>query len=71
MDDSQMKDKLVKAYYHHIKQIVKTELNLKNKITAINTLSTSVLVYSFGIINWLKKLRRPIKEKLLIKESTT
>ena len=53
-----MKDKLVKVYYRHIWQILKTELNLKNKITAINTLATSVLVYSFGIINWLKKLRR-------------
>jgi len=62
MDDSQMKDKLVKAYYHHIWQILKTELNLKNMITAINILATSVLVYSFRIINWLKKLRREIKK---------
>jgi hypothetical protein len=62
MDDSQMKDKLVKAFYHHIWQILKTELNLKNKITAINTLATSVLVYSFGIINWLMKMRRYIKK---------
>ena len=58
MDDSQMRDKLVKAYYHHIWQILKIELNLKNKITVIKTLATSVLVYSFGIISWLKKLSR-------------
>jgi hypothetical protein len=44
-------------------QILKTELNLKNKITVINTLATSVLVYSFRIINWLKKLGRWIKKK--------
>jgi hypothetical protein len=51
IDNSQLKDKLVKEYYHWVRQIVKTELNLKNKITAINTLALLVLVYSFGIVN--------------------
>jgi hypothetical protein len=58
MDNSQMKDKQVKEYYCHIWQILKTGLNSKNKITAINTL----LVYSFEIVNWLKKLRKEIKK---------
>jgi hypothetical protein len=57
-DNSQMKDKLVNEYYRHIRQILKTESNSRNKITATNTLATSVLVYSFRIVNWLKKLRR-------------
>jgi hypothetical protein len=55
IDNSQLKDKLVKEYYHWVRQILKTELNLKNKITAINNLALPVLVYSFGIINWLRK----------------
>jgi hypothetical protein len=29
--------------------------NFKNKITTINTLAAPVLVYSFGIANWLRK----------------
>ena len=50
-----MKDKLVKEYYCWVQRILKTKLNLKYKITAINTLAVPVLVYSFGIVNWLKK----------------
>jgi len=30
---------------------LKTELNSKNKVTAINTLAIPVLVLSFGIVN--------------------
>jgi len=33
-DSSQPKDALVKKYYHWVQQILKTELKLKNKITA-------------------------------------
>jgi len=51
IDHSQMKDRLVKQYYRRIWQFLKTELNLKNKITAIN-----MLVYSFVIVNCLKKV---------------
>jgi hypothetical protein len=32
--------------YHQVQQILKTQLNLKNKITAIITLAAKVLVYS-------------------------
>jgi hypothetical protein len=32
--------------------IVKSELNARNKITAIGELPVPVLRYSFGIINW-------------------
>jgi len=32
--------------------IPKSELNAKNKVTAIGVLAVPVLRYSFGIINW-------------------
>jgi hypothetical protein len=32
--------------------VLKSELNPKNKITAIGELAVSVLTYSLGIINW-------------------
>jgi len=59
INNSQMKDSLLREYYHQVQQILKTELNSKNKITAINTFAVSVLVYSLGKVNWLeKKLKR-------------
>ena len=51
IDNSQMTDKIVKEYYSRIRQFLKTELNLKNKITAINMLAVPFLVYSFVIVN--------------------
>ena len=50
-----MKNKLVKEYYLWVWQILKTELNSKHKITAINTIAVLVIIYSFGIVNWLRK----------------
>lgn len=41
IDNRQVKDKLVKEW-----QILKTDLNLKNKITTIIALAVAVLVYS-------------------------
>jgi len=55
IDSSQLMDRLVKEYYHWVRQIVKAELTLKNKITAINNLALPLLVYSFGILSWLGK----------------
>ena len=55
IDNILMKNKLVKEYYLQVWQIFKTELNSKHKITAITTLAVPVLVYSFGIVNWLRK----------------
>jgi hypothetical protein len=34
-DNSQMKDQLVKEYYYQVWQIIKTDLNSKNDITAV------------------------------------
>ena len=39
--------------------ILKSELNVKNKITAVGTLAVPVLRYSFDIINWrLEEIRK-------------
>ena len=42
-----MKGKIQKKYKRRIKLVLKSELNTKNKITAINTLAVPVI-----IINW-------------------
>jgi len=53
--NKQMKEKLGKEYYYWVWQILKRELNLKNRIVAINTIAVPVLVYSFGIVSWLRQ----------------
>jgi hypothetical protein len=53
--DNQMQNKLSKKYYHWVRQILVTELNSKNKTTAINSLAVPVLVYSCRIVNWIRK----------------
>jgi hypothetical protein len=48
----QMKERLKQEYRRRLRMILKSELNARNKITAIGALAISVLRYSFGTINW-------------------
>ena len=48
----QMKERLKQEHSRRLRMIMKTELNARNKITAIRALAVPVLRYSFGIINW-------------------
>ena len=42
-----------------VRAIKKTELNVKNKLKAINTSAILVTIYSFNVINWnLEEIRR-------------
>jgi hypothetical protein len=47
-----MKQKLGEEYLNCTKSILKTKLNGKNMIKAINTYTTPVLTLSFGIVKW-------------------
>jgi hypothetical protein len=49
---TQMKQKLGKEYLNRTKSILKTKLNGKNTIKAINTYATPVLTFSYGIPKW-------------------
>ena len=57
---TKMKEKIRKEYYRRVRLIVRSELNGKNKIEAIDSLAIPTVQYSFGIIDWkyseLKKL---------------
>ena len=48
----QMKERLKQEYRRRLRMILKSELNVRNKITAIGALAVPVLRYSFGINNW-------------------
>ena len=47
-----MKERFKQEYSSKLKMLLKSELNARNKITAIGALAFPVLRYSFGIINW-------------------
>ena len=47
-----MKVKIRKEYRRRIKLVLKSELNARNKIAAINTLAVPVILYSYGVIDW-------------------
>ena len=54
INDRVMKEKVKREYFSRAKKVLKTQLNSKNKIMAINSLATPVMMYSFGILPWLK-----------------
>jgi hypothetical protein len=47
-----MKERLKKEYTRTLRMMLKSELNAKNKITAIGALAVPILRYSSGVINW-------------------
>ena len=49
---SKMKEKIRKEYNGRVRSILRTELNGRNKMEAINSLAVPVVQYSFGIIDW-------------------
>ena len=49
---AQMKQKLGEEYLNCTKSILKTKLNGKNTIKAINTYVTPVLTFSFRMVKW-------------------
>jgi len=60
-----MKKKLGEEYLNRTKSILKTKLNGKNTIRAINMYATPVLTFSFGIVKWtptdLEKLQTKMR----------
>ena len=54
INDIVMKEKVKIEYFYHMRKLLKTQLNSKNKIMAINSLAAPVMTYSFGILPWLK-----------------
>ena len=52
INHASMKEKIRKEYNQRIRLVLKSEVNSKNRIEAINTLAVPVVQYSFNIINW-------------------
>ena len=64
----QMKERLKQEYSRRLRMILKSELNVRNKITAIGALAVPVSRYSSGITNWtteeIKKIDRKTRKML-------
>ena len=52
IDHHKMKAMIQKEYKRRIRLVLKSELNARNKIAAINTLAVPVVSYSYGVIYW-------------------
>ena len=62
-----MKEKIRKEYNRRVRSILRTELNGRNKIEAINSLAVPVVQYSFGIIDWkISELKIDTKTRKLL-----
>ena len=59
-----MKEKIRRECYRRVRAVLKTELNSKNRVHAVNTLAIPVVTYSFNIINWNMSEIRKIDAKI-------
>ena len=50
--EEEMKKKIMKEYYRRLKLVLKSKLNGRNIILAINTWAVAVIRYGAGIIDW-------------------
>lgn len=65
INDTDLKRNYANAFYKRLNKILKTELNAKNKIKAINSWAIPVLTYTFGVLKWsttdLEAINRKIR----------
>ena len=65
---SSMREEIRKECFRRVRAILRSELNARNRIDAINSLALPVVTYSFTIINWslteIKKADTKIRKLL-------
>ncbi|XP_065069753.1 uncharacterized protein LOC135694801 [Rhopilema esculentum] len=68
--EEEMKGKIIKEYKRKLSLILKSKLNGKNKVIAINTWEVAIFKYSAGILEWksseLKKIDRKSRKTMTI-----
>ena len=63
MKENGMKEKTIKEYKRRLRLILKSKLNGKNKITAVNTWAVATFRYGAGIIDWKESELNSIDRK--------
>lgn len=66
IEHSQMKNELRTEFSRRVRKILKTGLNAKNYIKAINTYAVPVLSYSFGILSWSNTNAEGLQRKVRV-----
>ena len=61
--EQEMKDKLRNEYFRKEKLILKSKLNGRNKIMALNTWAVSIMRHGAGIFKWDKNELQQIDKK--------
>ena len=61
--ENEMKEKTMKEYKRRLRLILKSKLNGRNKITAINTWAVAIFRYGAGIISWRESELKSIDRK--------
>ena len=61
--ENEMKDKTIKEYKQRLRLILKSKLNGRNKIKAINTWAVAVFRYGAGIIQWKESELKNVDRK--------
>ena len=63
INENEMKKKTIKEYQRRLRLILKSKLNGKNKITAINTWAVAVFRYGAGILQWKESELKNVDRK--------
>ena len=63
---SSLRGKIRKECFRRVRSILKSELNARNRIGAINSLALPVIKYSFTKINWSHKVDTKIHKLLSV-----
>lgn len=58
-----IKETIKEKYFKRINMILKSKLNAKNQIKAINTYAIPLLTYTFGIVKWTQTEMKDIQTK--------
>ena len=61
--ENEMKEKTIKEYKRRLRLILKSKLNGRNKITAINTWAVAVFRYGAGILEWKESKLKNVDRK--------
>ena len=61
--DNKMKDKIIKEYKRRLRLILKSKLNGKNKITAINTQAVAIFRHGAGTLQWKESELKNVDNK--------
>ena len=68
LKEKEMKEKIITEYKRRVRLVMKSKLNGKNKIQAVNTWAVATLRYGAGIIDWkvdeLRQLDRKTRKML-------